>query len=982
MQWRLKSANGLDTADFASGQDLNGNNGGLPSGTVAFDANGSDTRTITIRVRGDNLVEADELLQVELFNPQGGTVEAGQGSATTSILNDDASFSIAASAVTQAEGNTGERDVVFTVTRSGSLSGARDLAWTLGGGLDANDLGDGQGTTGTVSFADGQATASVVIRVKGDSQYENDEALTVTLSNPPANSSIGTASATTTLANDDATLSIAALSADKGEGNSGYVDYTFSVSRGGYLSQASTVQWRVDTSVANAVDSADFYGSQPGGVSLDGDGIPYGSLSFAAGETSKTITVRIAADSKLEADEVLKLVLENASAGTEITTGSATGTVRNDDAELNITAGTTSRSEGDGAHGTGAPFTYTVTRTGNLDQASTVNWSVQHLDTNAADFTNGSAYLTPSGTLSFAAGESSKTITVYAYGDTGVGSIEGNARFNLVLSGASSGTSIGANGSYQSTIANDDTRVTIEWAQASQAEKVAGENTTYTITLTRSGDLAKTSTVNWSTTGQDVWSYSNGRWEYAADGADFNGGTLPSGSVTFASGESSKTITITVRGDDAIENDEWFKVLFSNGGGIDELVAPQTGNQNIYTDTTLQTDTSASGVYLFGEIQRDEAEFYIQDTPTTGRTRVEGDTVNDGGAATDGYIEHTFAVYRTVSTAGTAWVDWAVQTSVGGYTAVSADDFWNDTIPSGRLEFADGESVKYVTVRTKVDDLGEFDEAFRLYLTQASPGSSIQAPSSSAGYTNNYAVLQNDDTRFDVSSEHVAEGADLVFTITRAGDQRGQDSVDWKIALGGSETTNESSNVRNDWYKIDPADLDMDWILASNPGLSWDAATRTLSGSFTFLDGELTHTVTLRTIDDALTETWREEVEMVLSNPRNLDVEPQHPTGDQETPTVGHNQDGWVLNDEPAALLAVAANATQVFEGSSGSTTITFTVTRTAQPGGSVDYASSVAWKVVGDNINWGGTGGAQVSGYGGNTVWSYSPYNTTTYAW
>ena len=99
----------------------------------------------------------------------------------------------------------------------------------------------------------------------------------MTLSNPPANSSISTASATTTLTNDDATLSIGALSADKGEGNSGYVDFTFSVSRGGYLNQASSVQWRVDPSVANAVDGADFYGSQPGGVLLDGDGIPYGT---------------------------------------------------------------------------------------------------------------------------------------------------------------------------------------------------------------------------------------------------------------------------------------------------------------------------------------------------------------------------------------------------------------------------------------------------------------------------------------------------------------------------------------------------------------------------------------------------------------------------------------------------------------------------------------------------------------------------------
>lgn len=975
VQWRLDSASGVNASDFQGSQDALGTNSGLPSGTVSFAA-GQTSQTITIRVRGDNTVESSESLQVSLFNPVGGTIEAGEGSASTQILNDDASFSIAANATTQAEGNTGERDVVFTVTRSGSLSGARDMTWTLSGGLNASDLAVGQATSGTLNFADGQDTATVTIRVRGDSTVEGDEAVIVTLSNPSANASIGTASATTTLTNDDASLSISALSADKGEGNSGYVEFTFTVTRAGYTSQVSTVDWRVDPSVANALNGADFFATQAAGVARDGDGIPYGTVTFAAGETSKTITLRVAGDSQLESNETLRVLLENASPGNEIATASADGVVRNDDAELSIT-GTLTRSEGDAGHGTGAFFEYTVTRTGNLNQTSTVDWAVQHVDTNILDFTSGSAHVNPSGTLTFLANETTKTFRVYAHGDTGVGSVEGNERFNVVLSNPSGGTSVGSSGSVQSTITNDDTLVTIEWAQARQAEKIDGENTTYTITLTRSGDTAKASSLNWSLSGQDVYDYTNGRWEYSADGADFVGGTLPSGTVSFASGETSKTVTITVRGDNVVEDDQWFKVQFNNVSGIDELRAPQTGSQSIYTsDTTLQNGTSATTVYLFGEIQRDEAEFYIQDTPTTGRNRFEGDTVADGGSAADGYIEHTFAVYRTISTAGPAWVDWAVQTSVGSYAAISADDFWNDTIPSGRLEFADGESVKYVTIRTRVDDLGEYDEAFRLYLNQASPGSSIQAGSTASppgGAINNHVVLQNDDTRFDVSGERIGEGDELVFTITRAGDQRGSDSVDWQIVLGGAEAGNESNNVRNDWYKLDPADLDMDTILANNPGLSWNAATRTLSGSFTFLDGELTKTVTLYTINDSLTETWREEVKMVLSNPQNLD-------GDIETPTVGYNQDGWVLNDEPAALLAVTSSTSEVFEGNSGSTSVTFTITRTAQPGGSVDYASSVAWQIVGNNINWGGNGGAQVSNYGGNAAAVTSPYSNTTY--
>ena len=974
VQWRLDPATGINASDFQGSQDALGNNAGLPSGTVNFAAN-QTSQTITIRVRGDNAVESNESLQVSLFNPVGGTIEAGEGTAGTQVVNDDASFSIVANAATQAEGNSGERDVVFTVTRSGSLSGARDMTWTLSGGLNASDLGSGQANSGTLSFADGQSTATVVIRVRGDSAFEGDEAVTVTLSNPSVNASIGTASATTTLSNDDASLSISAFSADKGEGNSDYVEFTFTVTRAGYTSQASTVDWRVDPSVANSVNAADFFGSQAADVLRDGNGIPYGSVTFAAGETSKTITLRVAGDSQLEGNETLRVLLENASPGNEIITAVADGVVRNDDAELSI-SGTLSRSEGDAGHGTGAFFEYTVTRTGNLNQTSTVDWAVQHVDTDYLDFTNGSVNLNPSGTVTFLANETSKTFRVYAYGNTGVGSVEGNERFNLVLSNPSGGTSIGSSGSVQSTIANDDTRVTIEWAQARQAEKIDGETTTYTITLTRSGDTAKASSLSWSLSGQNVYDYSNGRWEASVDGADFVGGSLPSGTVNFANGETSKTITISVRGDNVVEDDQWFKVQFTNTGGIDELRAPQTGSQNIYTsDSTLQNGTSASNVYLFGEVQRDEAEFYIQNTPTTGRERFEGDTVADGGTAPDGYIEHTFAVYRTISTAGPAWVDWAVQTSVSGYTAMDTDDFAPNEALSGRLSFVDGQSVGYVTIRTRVDDLGEYNEAFRLYLNQASPGSSIQSGSTAnPGYTNNYAVLKNDDTRFDVSSAHVAEGADLVFTITREGDQRGRDSVDWKIVLGGAESSNESNNVRNDWYKLDPADLDMSAILANNPGLSWDAATRTLSGSFTFLNGELTKTVTLYTVNDTLTETWREEVKMELSNPQNLD-------GDIETPSLGHNEGGWVLNDEPAALLGVTSSTSELFEGNSGSTSVTFTITRTAQPGGSIDYASSVAWQVVGSNINWGGgNGGAQVSNYGGDAVAVNSPYFNTTY--
>src|SRR5687768_1667990 len=60
--------------------------------------------------------------------------------------------------------------------------------------------------------------------------------------------------------------------------------------------------------------------------------------------------------------------------------------------------------------------------------------------------------------------------------------------------------------------------------------------TNFTFTVTRSNDTAGTTTVNYAVSGTPV------------TGTDFVGGVLPSGTVTFADGETTQTITILVNG--------------------------------------------------------------------------------------------------------------------------------------------------------------------------------------------------------------------------------------------------------------------------------------------------------------------------------------------------------------------------------------------------------------------------------------------------
>ena len=82
-----------------------------------------------------------------------------------------------------------------------------------------------------------------------------------------------------------------------------------------------SASWSAGGSGAHAANAADFGGS-----------LPTGNVSFAAGETTKTITVNVAGDTLFENDEGFTLSLTNPS-GATITTGTATGSIANDDTQ-------------------------------------------------------------------------------------------------------------------------------------------------------------------------------------------------------------------------------------------------------------------------------------------------------------------------------------------------------------------------------------------------------------------------------------------------------------------------------------------------------------------------------------------------------------------------------------------------------------------------------------------------------------------------
>ena len=535
----------------------------LPSGTVSF-AVGETTKTITVQVNGDSTQEANEGFAVTLSSASAGS-SITQATALALIQNDDARLSIAATSASKAEGNSGLTDLTFTVSRIGNTTQASTANWAVSGSgtnaASADDFANSILPSGTVNFLANETSKTITVRAKGDSTHEQNETFAVTLSAPSVGTSLGTATAIGTILNDETSLSIAAASAIKAEGNSGLTNYTFTVTRGGNTTQASTANWAVSGSGTTKAVASDFENAT----------LPTGTVSFAAGEASKTITIKVAGENLVEQDEGFTVTLSAASVGSSISTATATGLILNDDATVSIAATSAVKLEG---HAGSTPMTFTVTRSGYTSPAATIDWAVTGsgiAQATADDFV-GTAL--PTGTVSFKAGETSKTITVAVAGDT---TVETNEGFKVTLATPSAGLTIGT-ASATGLIQNDDARLSIAATSANQVEGNTGATTPMTFTVTRSGYLTQATTANWAVTGTG---------NNAATGKDFTGGSRPTGTISFATGETSKTITVNVNGDSTVELAEQFTV---------SLDAPSTGAV-ITTATaigTIQADDVAS----------------------------------------------------------------------------------------------------------------------------------------------------------------------------------------------------------------------------------------------------------------------------------------------------------------------------------------------------------------------------------------------------
>ena len=167
-----------------------------------------------------------------------------------------------------------------------------------------------------------------------------------------------------------------------------------------------------------------------------------GTLIFAPGQTSKTITVLVNGDRLGEADEYFYVNL-TAATGEPLRDGVGYVVIQDDEPRISIN----SVSVKEGNSGTKL-MTFTVTLSAAYDQAVTVDFATHDDSATVA----GGDYVAKKGTLTFAPGQTTKTFTVTIKGDT---KREADESFYVLLSGASSNAFI-PDAYGWGTILNDD----------------------------------------------------------------------------------------------------------------------------------------------------------------------------------------------------------------------------------------------------------------------------------------------------------------------------------------------------------------------------------------------------------------------------------------------------------------------------------------------------------------------------------------------
>jgi Calx-beta domain len=551
--------------------------------------------------------------------------------------------------VAMQEGHSGTTAYTFTVTMDSPAATTVTLKYATSNDT-ATAGSDFVTKAGSLSFAPGVTSGTIVVLVTGDEDLEPNESFFLTLSGGGKTVKLVKPRGTGTILNDDEGPMLSISDTQIDEGNTGTHSAIFDVT----MSRTSSTPVTVDYTTLDVTATADDYAATSG------------TLTFAAGDVSEPIAVPVNGDRIYEGDESFEVSLSNNSANAGIADTQATSVIRDDDPLPSLSINdvvVTEPDSGDNA----AVFTVSLSATSGKDASV-------HYETGDGSALAGVDYAATSGDALIPAGARTAEVTVPVSLD---GQDEPDETFALNLSSPGNAT-LGSKPSGTAIIVDDDPTPGVMIGDAVVDEGDEGlSNAVFPVSLT--APAAGEVTLEYATVSGN-----------ATSGTDYN---PTSGSITFAPGQRTASVIVPVVGDAIDEDDEDFGVALSNVTGGATLIDGGASGSIVDDDTepTLSLDditvTEGGTATLAVDLS----------APSSFQVAVDFNT-RGGSATDDDYYEMGLATLNFEP--GETSSEILIETKDDGIDEPS-EDFFIDLSAASRATIADGIGTITVTDNDK-----------------------------------------------------------------------------------------------------------------------------------------------------------------------------------------------------------------------------------------------------------------------------------------
>ena len=761
-------------------------------------AAGAATGTIGIATLDDGVLDPGETLEVTLSGATTATrtVQVSGLPALTTIV-DQGMVTASVAAATAVEGE----EATFTVTLSGAVADAVELGWTTAddtatAGVDYTGV-----TAGALTIVAGRTTATLTVETLEDPLAEGAETFAVTLAAPstglPAGVSLGIASATGTIEDDDASPEITSATVPVAENETRVAVLAASDADGDDL------RWSIPDGAAGGPDRARFALTEAGALRFvtapdyetpddaggdrvyelmvqvtDGhnpvsaelivtltDVVPVVTIAAATGPVTEGAAAEFTVTRSGDLTGPLSVSVTVGEAGAVLAAGAAgarqvafSGTApavqlsvatEDDDVDEPDATVTAALTEAAGyTVGTNATGTVAVT---DDDAATGIRLSAVPAHVSEGD---GATVVTVQAEL---LGSTRSTATAVTVSVAGSGADEA-VDFTAVAGFALEIAAQSATGTAQFTLApEDDTRdetdatVTVSGTMSgspalpveSATVRLTDDDATPKLTIGDAGAAEHAGPVEFlvelsAASGLPVsvaWATAGGT---ATEGADYTGAAA---SLRFAPGETRRTISVALADDRLDEADE---------------------------ETFTVTLSEASNATLAGG----------QSTlAATGTIRDDEELAVSVAAVAENVVEGTTAQFTVTVGGGTGTAPVAVSYAVGG-TATPATDY---TAPGEALTLTAGAATGTIAIATLADDVLDPDETLEVTLSGAVTGA---RPVQVSGPPATATIVDDGTVTVTVATATAVEGEEARFAVTLSGPVAEAVELGWSTADG------------------------------------------------------------------------------------------------------------------------------------------------------------------------------------------------------